>query len=883
MRSAPFWRLTYFPKLTHSLQLAAIQIEGPTHECLSSAFKRELPGGLASLEQYTLDRAFSEIPGFGIRPLVDLLTALHFQTTDVPMARDAGDRLDLAQLQGIIRNPKAWRSFSRKYLPFLPKAASPEELQLSVRTQNCISGLLQDDAISDLADLSKLTIGQIMERPNFGIRSLIELLDKIQPLVLEFAPVQTNTSRAEAASLASSVQTSATPFETASDDRLSSKDIEQIVSQSKPLDPFLEKRFPKIPETTELADIELDVRTYDRITELIRGKVISKASDLSHLTLGQLMFTHYFGRKSVENILRSIQQLQITQPVTAAMPELESPKLCPDLAGAAAKLAQSRVASRIRCNDPRISKLCGQLLYVANRSTDYPPLNSNASLQQVALRLAASASAAPNASELVDAIRLLRIKLSELMRMKLEDELRSLAAVHLKDRNVEIVLALWGWSGELPRTLQSVGDSFLMSRERVRQISSKFEKLYFPRKAFLPSLERVLRFIARRVPVVADDIETALQARGLTLSRFRAESILDCARQCGQPVMFILEKSRGARVITEARDTGLTRLIAKQARRAVAKYGLINAVDLMEDLGAKIHSGIDLKLLSNVIRGMPSSENLGKEWFWLKDSPRNHLLTIARKVLAVSPRIHVSEMRAAIANDPRGMGFAPPKQVVLRFCESAAECDVQDDVIIARHSEDPMRVLSEIEQVILDVFQTHGPLLSRTALEEHCAKRGIKRQTMGLYTGRLAIMARYSPSIYGLRGAVFTPDDLARASIRRERRHFEQGWTENAEPWAAIKLSTSTLSNGIIQLPASFRQQVSGRYALKTEDGLVIGQLVVTDNATWGLGTLFRRRGGEPGDMLLLTFDVQQRQVTARIGDLAVIPEPANLAEEIVD
>jgi hypothetical protein len=99
------------------------------------------------------------------------------------------------------------------------------------------------------------------------------------------------------------------------------------------------------------------------------------------------------------------------------------------------------------------------------------------------------------------------------MRMKLETELRSLAAVHLKDRIWKWCLALWGWSGELPRTLQSVGDSFGLTRERVRQISSKFEKVYRRRKAFLPSLERVLRFIARRVPVVAGDIETAAYKR----------------------------------------------------------------------------------------------------------------------------------------------------------------------------------------------------------------------------------------------------------------------------------------------------------------------------------------------------------------------------------
>jgi hypothetical protein len=63
----------------------------------------------------------------------------------------------------------------------------------------------------------------------------------------------------------------------------------------------------------------------------------------------------------------------------------------------------------------------------------------------------------------------------------------------------------------------------------------------------------------------------------------------------------------------------------------------------------------------------------------------------------------------------------------------------------------------------------------------------------------------------------------------------------------------------------------------------VIGQLVVSDHGTWGLGPLFRRRGGEPGDMLLLTFDLQRRQVTARLGDLAVIPVPENLAEEVVE
>ena len=51
MCTSPFWRLTYFPKFPQALNLADIQIEQPTYECLRNAIKLKLPKGLASLEQ----------------------------------------------------------------------------------------------------------------------------------------------------------------------------------------------------------------------------------------------------------------------------------------------------------------------------------------------------------------------------------------------------------------------------------------------------------------------------------------------------------------------------------------------------------------------------------------------------------------------------------------------------------------------------------------------------------------------------------------------------------------------------------------------------------------------------------------------------------------
>src|SRR4051812_40235532 len=44
MRSAPFWRLTYFPELTEGRQLNEVPTEQPTYECLSYAFKGKFAG-----------------------------------------------------------------------------------------------------------------------------------------------------------------------------------------------------------------------------------------------------------------------------------------------------------------------------------------------------------------------------------------------------------------------------------------------------------------------------------------------------------------------------------------------------------------------------------------------------------------------------------------------------------------------------------------------------------------------------------------------------------------------------------------------------------------------------------------------------------------------
>lgn len=58
--------------------------------------------------------------------------------------------------------------------------------------------------------------------------------------------------------------------------------------------------------------------------------------------------------------------------------------------------------------------------------------------------------------------------------------------------------------------------------------------------------------------------------------------------------------------------------------------------------------------------------------------------------------------------------------------------------------------------------------------------------------------------------------------------------------------------------------------ALDDDKSPVMGRLVVKDSQAWGLGPLFRRRGGDPGDSLRIEFDLKTKVAVAELGQTSV-------------
>jgi hypothetical protein len=106
--------------------------------------------------------------------------------------------------------------------------------------------------------------------------------------------------------------------------------------------------------------------------------------------------------------------------------------------------------------------------------------------------------------------------------------------------------------------------------------------------------------------------------------------------------------------------------------------------------------------------------------------------------------------------------------------------------------------------------------------------------------------------------------------LRKTRVLSDYGSTKDGKIFLSYKLSSGTLANGIVSVPAGMKKHLSGTYDLHVAEGVPIGRLVVKDSQAWGLGPLFRRRGGDPGDTLRIMFDLKLKIAMAELGQSSI-------------
>ena len=257
-------------------------------------------------------------------------------------------------------------------------------------------------------------------------------------------------------------------------------------------------------------------------------------------------------------------------------------------------------------------------------------------------------------------------------------------------RDARIAARYYGLDGRGGETLQSIGNAFGVTRERVRQIVVATTSGRLRGVRPVPRmLNRTIAFVADHIPAAAPVIEAGvieaeMWSQGLTAGPFRLGGLIGATELLRMRLPFAMTQVNGEGLV-HAQDIPPLLSIVHIARHVVAHYGIATVSKVAAKLRKKAPGVNSRNLVASVLAHERSFRWLdrSREWFW-SETGLNPALHRIRKILSVVSPVRASDLLAGIARSARMKGFSPPIEVLLAFCRQAPRLHVRGDVIVDR-------------------------------------------------------------------------------------------------------------------------------------------------------------------------------------------------------
>ncbi len=587
-----------------------------------------------------------------------------------------------------------------------------------------------------------------------------------------------------------------------------------------------------------------------RIANVLSRQGLLRPERLEAVTYGDLFELPALGVKSV------LDFASIVEAVTyGGNSDMVEPAQVGDLTAA----ANEDWAERLQADDPRFRDVAPVFL------------GSFATLFEEAL----SSPSGPRAQALSRSLPQIRARAEEIAAEPLDLAFERLLISHgWSSRQVDIVKARIGWNADGPQTLESVGETFGLTRERVRQVASKVLDRLAP--TYLPQLDSAIQELERVAPIAVAAARDLLVRTGISSSPLDPRGVATVAGLLGYEATFHVDAADGIPWILPAGRAG-TAPIFSVARKLAGKVGVSNVDEVQASLAASGREmGVDE--VERILRASPKVVFLDGDWFWVPDiaPERNRLRNVSRRMLAVTPRLDVPTMRQGIRRRYRFMHIetVPPVDILSAFYVAHAEFTVHEDGAVETAVPlDYRLVLGDVERAFVEAFRlVPSGLMDRTELEGALTERGINPNTLAVLTTYSPILDHPTTNVWCLRGADVDPAALeavrgAAATRTRRRRTLAYGWDDDGRLWLSV--TVGNVNSPVIGIPAVISRYVSGRrFVAMTEEGTAAGTVVVDEGgASWGYGPFLRRRGAEPGDRVTIHFDLTSDQALLALGD----------------
>ena len=315
-------------------------------------------------------------------------------------------------------------------------------------------------------------------------------------------------------------------------------------------------------------------------------------------------------------------------------------------------------------------------------------------------------------------------------------------------------------------------------------------------------------------------------------------------------------------------------------RRRASELGCLNILSLASELEIEEERG---DLIRKVLDRLPQIAWLdgSKNWLYLRDIPRNRLFNLCAKVLGVSPRIRLSELRRAVAKSRR-LSMAPPQKILGAFVESFGLGTIHAEVVEAIPTMVTVADPELIQGKILAVFDQYGSVMDGEELAERCIGVGVNATSFYIYRLMSPVIASLGKGVYCKVGAKVAPGVIEDILSRRRStpRSTDHGWMPNGNLWFGLELPRSVITTGGLRLAQFVADLVQGEWDVQLPDGAIYDRVTCRDLFIWSFRKAFAVLGAEPDDLMALEFNKKTRRVIVRIGGpglFEAIQEPENM------
>jgi hypothetical protein len=453
----------------------------------------------------------------------------------------------------------------------------------------------------------------------------------------------------------------------------------------------------------------------------------------------------------------------------------------------------------------------------------------------------------------------------------LEEELLETLKAVVNDRDVEIAIKLFGWSGLGRRTLESVGQDYGVTRERIRQVSDRAIRKIRDGHIQMPWLLRAVEVIRNRCPATLEVLSASLQEAGVAKRAFDVTGVFAACVELGIAPGVELAMIGAARVYDRKDNSNRIVEIFRLCRRRTGARGCVNFDAICDELRVPEVRRESYRDLALVV-GPNEWLDPDRHWLLCGGLSRNRLSNLVMKVLSIAPQISLPELRRAVAKSKR-LEVAPPLAVLGAYITSAGLAAVSGNLVSS--STDFLGAIEPggAEDTMVRVFQENGPILGWDRVQELCVGRGMNPTTVGIYLSNSSVIARLAKGIYSLVGSSVPPgmvEELAEA-MSLSRKPAEFGWSSRGTLWCAIHLNRNILVSGSAAIPAFAADLAEGEWQA-TFGGVATEQVLKCRNHfVWSLSRILSNAGAEPGDVCVLEFDLPNRIVNLTVGgeDLA--------------